>query len=102
MESVEDDPFIEAHFASMKSMNSTDGKKKKGDSGVNLGYLSQGIGHWKKTRKNEFREHRQRRFRATLRCLGAPLFRQKHAQECEKSTSGWRELLKNVFAKDPL
>ena len=48
MESVEDDPFIEAHFASMQSMNSTDGKKKKGDSGVNLGYLSQGIGHWKK------------------------------------------------------
>ena len=45
MESVEDDPFIEAHFASMQSMNSTDGKKKKGDSGVNLGYLSQGIGH---------------------------------------------------------
>ncbi|XP_073256452.1 uncharacterized protein [Porites lutea] len=41
MESVEDDPFIEAHFASMQSMNSTDGKKKKGDSGVNLGYLSQ-------------------------------------------------------------
>ena len=48
MESVEDDPFIEAHFASMQSMNSTDGKKKKGDSGVNLGYLSQGIVYWKK------------------------------------------------------
>ena len=47
MESVEDDPFIEAHFASLQSMNSTDGKKKKGDSGVNFGYLSQGIGHWK-------------------------------------------------------
>ena len=43
MESVEDDPFIEAHFASLQSMNSTDGKKKKGDSGVNFGYLSQGI-----------------------------------------------------------
>ena len=43
MESVEDDPFIEAHFASMQSMNSTDGKKKKGGVGVNYGYLSQGI-----------------------------------------------------------
>ena len=43
MESVEDDPFIAA--ASMQSVNSTEGKKKKPDSsqGVNYGYLSQGI-----------------------------------------------------------
>ena len=44
MESVEDDPFIEAHFASMQSMNSADGKKKKKpNTGVNYGYLSQGM-----------------------------------------------------------
>ena len=42
MESVEDDPFIEAHFASMQSMNTAEGKKKKPDNGVNYGYLSQG------------------------------------------------------------
>ena len=42
MESVEDDPFIEAHFASVASMTS-DGKKKKSDSGVNMGYMSQGL-----------------------------------------------------------
>lgn len=41
MESVEDDPFIEAHFASLQSMNSTDGKKKKPNN-VNYGYMSQG------------------------------------------------------------
>ena len=40
MESVEDDPFIVA--ASMQSVNSTEGKKKKQDTGVNYGYLSQG------------------------------------------------------------
>lgn len=40
MESVEDDPFIVA--ASMQSVNSTDGKKKKQDPSVNYGYLSQG------------------------------------------------------------
>lgn len=40
MESVEDDPFIVA--ASMQSMNSADGKKKKQDPSVNYGYLSQG------------------------------------------------------------
>ena len=40
MESVEDDPFIVA--ASMQSVNSTEGKKKKPDTGVNYGYLSQG------------------------------------------------------------
>ena len=39
MESVEDDPFIVA--ASMQSVDS-DGKKKKQDSSVNYGYLSQG------------------------------------------------------------
>ena len=40
-ESVEDDPFIVA--ASMQSMTSTDGKKKKQqDPSVNYGYLSQG------------------------------------------------------------
>ena len=42
MESVEGDPFIEAHFASMQSMNSSDGKKKKSANGVYYGYLSQG------------------------------------------------------------
>lgn len=41
MESVEDDPFIVA--ASMQSMTSNDGKKKKQqDPSVNYGYLSQG------------------------------------------------------------
>ena len=40
--SVEDDPFIEAHFASMQSMTSSD-KKKKPDNSVNYGYLSQGM-----------------------------------------------------------
>ena len=42
LESVEDDPFIEAHFASMQSMTAPDGKKKKPDNSVNYGYLSQG------------------------------------------------------------
>ena len=41
MESVEDDPFIVA--ASMQSMNTDDGKKKKQDHSVNYGYLSQGM-----------------------------------------------------------
>lgn len=41
LESVEDDPFIEAHFASMQSMTAPDGKKKKPDNSVNYGYLSQ-------------------------------------------------------------
>lgn len=40
MESVEDDPFIVA--ASMQSMTSNDGKKKKQDPSVNYGYMSQG------------------------------------------------------------
>lgn len=40
MESVEDDPFIVA--ASMQSVNSSEGKKKKQDPSVNYGYLSQG------------------------------------------------------------
>lgn len=39
--SVEDDPFIEAHFASMQSMTSPSDKKKKADNSVNYGYLSQ-------------------------------------------------------------
>ena len=41
--SVEDDPFIEAHFASMQSMTSPSDKKKKPDTSVNYGYLSQGM-----------------------------------------------------------
>ena len=41
--SVEDDPFIEAHFASMQSMTSPSDKKKKADNSVNYGYLSQGM-----------------------------------------------------------
>lgn len=43
LESLEDDPFIEAHFASMQSMTTANDKKKKPDNSVNYGYLSQGI-----------------------------------------------------------
>lgn len=41
MESVEDDPFIEAHSASQQSMAFSDTGKRKPNN-VNYGYMSQG------------------------------------------------------------